>query len=109
MTVEKYRATVRDIQNRYEPITDYKQDSRSYFYEKEIAEEDVRILYQQNPQVGESKNFAMKLLLDNPQLKFCDRQDDKVVIYIDTETSACDGKYKQIPLPENQGHCMTIL
>lgn len=56
-------------------------------------------LYMQNPQVAESKNFAMKMLLDNPQLQFCGRSDDKIVIYLDTETSACDGVYKSIPEP----------
>lgn len=51
----------------------------------------------------------MKMLLDNPQIKFCDRTDEKVIIYLDTETSACDGIYKDVPKPNIPEHSLTII
>lgn len=44
----------------------------------------------------------MKMILDNPQLKFCDRTSEKIIIYLDTETSTFDGKYLDLPKPDNQ-------
>jgi hypothetical protein len=49
----------------------------------------------------------MKLLLDNPALKF-DTQ-GKIIVYLDTETSTCDGNYIDLPLPASTDHRLTII
>lgn len=47
--IDVYRATVKDIKNRFNPKGDFQPDRRSLFWEEEINEADVKRLFIQNP------------------------------------------------------------
>lgn len=49
----------------------------------------------------------MKLLLDNDKLNF--QPVGKMIVYLDTETSTCDGKYIDLPMPNMIDHRLTII
>jgi len=49
----------------------------------------------------------MKMMLDYaPQY---DSSAPRVTIYVDTETSTCDGLYAEVPKPSVRGHRLTII
>lgn len=112
MSLYEYKQTVRTIEQIVKPrddgsVNDFDGSRYTVAHILGMPKQLVRDLYQANPRPSTSKQFTMKLIIDNkPRFAL---PTDMMTIYLDTETSACDGSYKDVPMPTNYRHQLVII